>query len=202
VFTFTPVAGVLSLTISGDVFFAQCETGMIATSWIPTWNTAGLRRADDVHFDVASLGTWLSPSAGTFFLEANRFGLSSRGDFLHLRNSADAALGDVNVSGGAGGSLNVSMRKVEGDFRVTSPGALTSASHMRAAFAYGDGEGAVAINGSSAISSADVLGLSHVNAMMIGSNFGPTRHFLNGHVRRVRHYGSRLSNIVLQRISA
>lgn len=206
-FTFTPAAGALALAISGDVSFAQCETGTFATSWIPTWNTASLRAADDVRFDAASIGDWLSPSAGTFFVEASRLSAISRGDVLHLRNFSNAALGEVNAYGGAAGSLDVSMRTSAGSFTAAWQDAFVqdsfvSGSPARAAFAYGADGGAISINGSAAVESPGVLGLSQANTMTIGSNVGPARHFLNGHVRRIRHYSKRLSNGLLQRMSA
>lgn len=200
-FTFTPAAGALSLAVSGDVSFAQCEAGTFATSWIPTWNTASLRAADDVRFDASSLG-WLSPLAGTFFVEASRLSAKSRGDIVHLCNFANSALGEVNASGGPDGALDVSMRTTAGSFNVSSQDALALAPPARAAFAYGADGGAISINGSAAIGNPGVLGLSQVNAMTIGSNVGTARHFLNGHVRRIRHFESRLSNAWLQRMSA
>jgi hypothetical protein len=88
-FTFVPTSGGLSLTVSGDVIFAQCERGLFASSWIPTWNAASSRAGDDVRVDAGNLANWLSRSAGTFLLEGSRFTTSSRGDVLHLRSSAN-----------------------------------------------------------------------------------------------------------------
>lgn len=201
-FTFTPAAGALSLAVSGDVSFAQCEAGTYATSWIPTWSAAGSRAADDLRLDGASIPNWLSASAGSFFIEASRLSPGARGDVLHLRNSANAALGDLNVLAGAGGTLDVAMKTASGAFNASSQNAFASRRFVRAAVAYSAGEAAVCVNGSSATTGSGVLALSQADAMTIGSNFGPTRHFLNGHVRRIRHYQNRLSNASLQRMTA
>ena len=201
-FTFVPTSGALSLTVSGDVIFAQCERGLFASSWIPTWNAASSRAGDDVRVDAGNLANWLSRSAGTFLLEGSRFTTSSRGDVLHLRSSANSALGEVNAFGDAGGAFDISMRKTAGVFTGSLQGAFLSSSPARVAFAYGADVGSVSINGSSPVSSSGVLELSHIDAMTIGSNAGPNRSFLNGHVRRIRHFGRRLSDALLQRLSA
>jgi hypothetical protein len=201
-FSFVPSSGALSLGVSGDVKFAQCERGSFATSWIPTWDTASFRGADDVRVDAANMAGWLSRSAGTFLLDGSRFTTSSRGDLLHLRNSTNSALGEVNAFGGAGGTFDISMRKTAGAFTTSLQGAFSSSSSARVALAYGADFGSVSINGSSPVSSSGVLELSQIDAMTIGSNAGANRSFLNGHVRRIRHYGRRLSDALLQRLSA
>ena len=201
-FTFLPSAGALSLGVSGDVKFAQCERGSFATSWIPTWNAVSFRAADDVRVDAGNLANWLSRSAGTFLLEGSRFTTSSRGDVLHLRNSANSALGEVNAFGGAGGTFDISMRKTAGAFTTSLQGAFSSSSSARVALAYGADVGSISINGSSPVSSSGVLELSQIDATTIGSNAGANRSFLNGHVCRIRHYGRRLSDALLQRLSA
>jgi hypothetical protein len=94
------------------------------------------------------------------------------------------------------------MRKTAGVFTASLQGAFLSSSPARVAFAYGADVGSVSINGSSPVSSSGVLELSHIDAMTIGSNAGPNRLFLNGHVRRIRHFGRRLSDALLQRLSA
>lgn len=201
VFTFTPNAGMLALSISGEVHFVQCELGGFATSWIPTWSVPGARAADDVRLNQASLASWLNAAAGLFLVEASRFSVVQRGDVLNLRNSANAALADVSITGGASGALDVSMRTTAGVFAPTFPSAFASGGAVRTAVAYGVGEGGVSVNGAAVVSSAGVLSLLQADAMTIGSNAGAARHYLNGHVRRIRHYPGRLSNSVLRKIS-
>lgn len=61
--TFTPAAGTLTMSVSGDVRYCQLEAGPIATSWIPTGGGAVVRASDYVYISNASWGAQL-PYAG------------------------------------------------------------------------------------------------------------------------------------------
>ena len=64
--TFTPSAGVLTLTVTGTVQFAQLETGSFATSFIPTAASQVTRNADYATMQGANLSSWLNTSEGAF----------------------------------------------------------------------------------------------------------------------------------------
>ena len=68
-YTFTPTAGSSTFTISGDVKFAQIETGSFATSFIPTAATSVLRNADVVSMTGTNLTSWLDATQGTLLSE-------------------------------------------------------------------------------------------------------------------------------------
>lgn len=64
--TFTPTAGVLTLTVTGTVQFAQLEVGAFATSYIPTAASQVTRTADIATMTGTNFSSWYNASAGTF----------------------------------------------------------------------------------------------------------------------------------------
>ncbi len=68
--TFTPSAGSLTLTVSGNVEFAQLETGPVATSYIPTEGSQVTRAADNVTMPTSEFP--FNPNEGTFVVEFRR----------------------------------------------------------------------------------------------------------------------------------
>ena len=64
--TFTPTAGVLTLTVTGTVQYAQLEVGAFATSFIPTAATAVTRNADSAVMTGTNFSSWFNVSQGTF----------------------------------------------------------------------------------------------------------------------------------------
>ena len=66
VLVFTPAAGALTLTVSGDVQMAQLEAGNCATSFIPTAGAPSTRLADR---PVVPFGSWWNPDEGTILAE-------------------------------------------------------------------------------------------------------------------------------------
>ena len=65
IYTFTPTAGALLLTVSGDVKFAQLEAGEWASSFIPTAASQVTRTNDVAVMTDANFTGWFTASAGT-----------------------------------------------------------------------------------------------------------------------------------------
>jgi hypothetical protein len=64
--TFTPTAGVLTVTVTGTVQFAQLEVGAFATSYIPTAGSQVTRNADVATMTGTNFSDWYNASEGTF----------------------------------------------------------------------------------------------------------------------------------------
>jgi len=67
--TFTPTAGSLTLTVTGDVKFAQLEALGFATSFIPTDGTTKTRNGEMSRIIGANFTAFYNASAGTFIAE-------------------------------------------------------------------------------------------------------------------------------------
>ena len=68
--TFTPSAGVLTLTVTGTVQFAQLELGSFATSYIPTVASQVTRNADVATMTGTNFSDWYNATEGTFEVDA------------------------------------------------------------------------------------------------------------------------------------
>ena len=78
--TFTPSAGVLTLTVTGTVQFAQLETGAFATSFIPTAATAVTRNADIATMTGTNFSDWYNATEGALLAQAAVYGLVGGGN--------------------------------------------------------------------------------------------------------------------------
>jgi hypothetical protein len=68
--TFTPTVGVLTLTVTGTVQYAQLEAGAFATSFIPTDGTTKTRNADVAVMTGTNFSSWYNASEGSFRISA------------------------------------------------------------------------------------------------------------------------------------
>ena len=64
--TFTPTVGVLTLTVTGTVQYAQLEIGAFATSFIPTAASTVTRTADVAVMTGTNFSSWYNASEGAF----------------------------------------------------------------------------------------------------------------------------------------
>jgi hypothetical protein len=62
---FTPTLGMLTLTVTGDVKFAQLEIGAYASSFIPTAGSQVTRTSDSAIVSGANFTSWFNSNAGT-----------------------------------------------------------------------------------------------------------------------------------------
>ncbi|MFZ5704905.1 MAG: hypothetical protein ACOY5R_06520 [Pseudomonadota bacterium] len=68
--TFTPTAGTLTLTVTGNVQYAQLETGTVATSFTPTAATAVTRSADLPTISGSAFTAVYGGAEGTIIIDA------------------------------------------------------------------------------------------------------------------------------------
>jgi hypothetical protein len=67
--TFTPTAGVILLTVTGDVKYAQLESGSFATSFIPTAASQVTRTADVASIQGSNFYSWINQDAGSLYAQ-------------------------------------------------------------------------------------------------------------------------------------
>jgi hypothetical protein len=187
------------------IYGAQLEAGAFATSYIPTVASQVTRAADVAAITGPNFTPWYNQSAGTFVVEGSR---------LHGGNSyaalavARAAGGiteriDMGLGSGQGGSAGVFRDDVVvggvnqaalGDFA-----AFAANTPYRGALAYAANDFASATSGANL--ATDASGTVPTVALLDLGNRN-SGNFLNGHIRSIRFYPSRLTNAQLQALTA
>jgi len=187
--TFTPTAGVLTLTVTGTVQYAQLEAGAFATSFIPTDGTTKTRNADLATMTGTNFSDWFNASEGTFVCKASipYTAAGNRGPWRVDDNS------DTNrmMVRNAGGST---------DFRVITAGssvvslqnAITANTVFQSAAAYKNNSYAAALNGAGF--ATDTAGtVPTVSVMRIGDPTASTT-TMGCTVARIYYYPQRLTD--------
>ena len=185
--TFTPSAGVLTLTVTGTVQFAQLETGAFATSYIPTEATAVTRNADVATMTGTNFSDWYNPTEGSLkVVYQYNSGLTGTPISISDGTTANRVLiykSGANMAGfvGSGGSLQANMATNAATTAVSK--AVIALKQDNFAFEFN-------ANGQT----TDTSGLMPVspNIMNIGAAQGATSTF-NGWISQVYYYTQRLT---------
>ena len=198
--TFTPTAGVLILTVSGSVTNAQLEAPATApsspSSYIPTTTSTVTRAADVASITEANFSSWYNQTEGTIFVEGSSGSRSGTPSFFQLDDGTTFERIQVRrnaLSGAASLSVrdgNVTQATVDvvGYF-------FNTMGKTCAVYSLNDFQ--LAFNGTLGIS--DTLGtLPTVDRASIG---GGSSVYINGTIKRLTFWPTRLSNIILQAIS-
>jgi len=195
--TFTPIAGALTVTVSGTVQFAQLEIGAFATSFIPTAASLVTRNADQVTMTGTNFSSWYNPIGGSFVFDGTSFTLpdfsyfllASDGSFSNrfgLYSSTSSVSGFVVSSGATQMDITASPRVANAPFKMAVAAQANS--------------GNFSFNGNIGITDTTIT-MPTVDRLSIGAGFVGTGEYINGHVRAIRYYLPRLTNAELQAFS-
>lgn len=192
------IGSVATAGVHAYVGFLQLEAGSFATSYIPTTSATVTRAADMASITGTNFSSWFNAAEGTFVVEADTAKPTS---LVASANIAVANDGTSNerilvrfTSGNADGAV------VDGGVvQAQIPQAYTVSTAEKLAFAYKANDFALARNG--ALVGTDTGGtLPTVDRLWIGS--GGSGAQINGHIRRLTYYPARLSNALLQSLTA
>lgn len=187
------------------IWGAQWEDGAFATSYIPTVASTVTRSADVATMTGTNFSSWYNQSEGTFVAAFDRFGFDSSAGSVLLAQADDGTTNNrvalrlnARLSDAAAQATIVNGGSVIVNAHA---GALTSMvdRNVRAAMAYQVGTPAVGRDGSVADVAA-AASLPTVNQLTIGQ--GPGASAVNGHIRSVTYYNTRLPNAQLQALTA
>ena len=190
--TFTPSAGVLTLTVTGTVQFAQLELGSFATSFIPTAASQVTRTADVATMTGTNFSDWFNASEGT--LEA--YGMTAPGisGTQYILSATDGTTSNMvlmyrQLSGFMGTGV-YTAGAVQHD---SNTGVLqASSSNINGALSVKAGGAYRAFNAASN-TAIGLTTMPSVNQFQIGNRTDLTRAW-NGTIARIDYYPQKLTN--------
>jgi hypothetical protein len=204
--TFTPTAGSLTLTVTGDVKFCNLELGAFATSFIPTAASQVTRTADLATMTGANFTDWFKTTAGTIESIATTFGLvgtlaADRRHHWAVTNGASVLNDALNAYLITTGFTTVS-RNSGGAF-TTMPlfgGAQTNGTVNNFVIGFDGSTADRALNTTVAANTAASLTLSNMDRLSLGQQSDSAR-FLNGHVQKFNYWPMKLTNAEIEAFS-
>lgn len=181
----------------------QLEQGLFVTSVIPTSTVAVLRPGDLATMTGTNFSSWFNINAGTFVVEFDVSTFTAIQPIFIARNSdySDLIRSFTRSSVAGAQSFQVQDSSVlylnAGSVNATSLNTVT-----KTALAYSStgqvgllNGGAITTNGSSTISTIDATSLEIGHIDGVGSDY------MNGHIRYLTYYPSRLTNSQLQSLT-
>jgi hypothetical protein len=182
------------------IWGAQLEAGSFATSYIPTTTTALTRNADAANMTGTNFSSWYNDSAGTIYVEGAT--LNSGGCFFSIEQGTGSISNSILLAG-----ISSSM-----SFRVRGPASATQALitltgtyadnvSRKYSCAYEADSFNAAINGSIA-GADDTSGTppSPQDNLKLGYNASAGTN-INGTIRRIAYYTTRLTDAQLQALT-
>lgn len=180
---------------------AQLEAGAFVTSYIPTVASTVSRSADVATMTGTNFSTWYNPSEGTFIVWADgpnaiQFqrlllnvykagGSNASAIYLYQQNSAQLSVWD------SGGTQVVSI----------DAGTVEDGAAHKIAAAIKTNDFAASVDGGTVVTDTSGTLATDQIAMAIGMS-GNNLSQLNGHIRAIAYYNTRLPNTQLQTLTA
>jgi hypothetical protein len=182
------------------IWGAQVEAGAFATSYIPTVAATVTRAADVAAITGAAFSPWFNASEGTIVSETAIYSTAARNSAAYdindttgnnriIYRTITTTSTDQNVIR-SGGALIASL--VSGVAVTTSP--------RKAAVAYRASDFALVVNGSTPTAQLSGAVPVSVTQMQLGLAVGPSE-WINGHLRRITYYPTRLTDAQLQALT-
>jgi hypothetical protein len=177
----------------------QHEAGTFATSYIPTVASQVTRAADVATITGQNFSQWYNQGAGTFVISMN----TAKPTSVTGPNRAFTASDGTESNRVATDFVGSSVRGIVSVGAVNQ--ALISVSYsdnsiVNAALAYRTDDFAFTSNGGSPVTDVSGTVPTSLNSLILGAQTGSAA-FLNGHIRRITYYPTRLSNAQLQALT-
>lgn len=173
----------------------QLEQGAFSTSPIPT-TTAQATRAADIA--TLALGSWFNAAEGTLVADVTERSGAALGAIAELNDGS--YINRISLVRPTASALYAGLVVVGGSALTYGTVSGVSAGSHRIACAYKAGDAIGAVDGVLSPAGAPAS-LPVVSALRLGHESSGAA-LLNGHIRRIRYYRTRLSNTQLQALTA
>jgi hypothetical protein len=179
------------------IWGAQLEAGAFATSYIPTTTTALTRSADVASMTGTNFSSWYNASEGTTYVEAQSPSVAGTYFYYSLNNGTTNEIRLASASSGSNPTFVVTnTSSSQASIAVT----LAAGTAFKAASAYATDSFSSAVNGT--LGTPDTSGTPPTaTSLRIGARSNDTL-YVNGYIRRIAYYPTRLPNATLQGLTA
>jgi hypothetical protein len=187
------------------VWGAQLEAGSFATSYIPTVASTVTRSADVATMTGTNFSSWYNQSEGTFVSDFDKYSTASRGGVLCAGNISGVSGTGITIDGQNNGKVRAFIENAGAlvmdnltlaDYTANTP--------IKGAIAYATNNSVGAAAG--ALGTVDTsVAVPTVDNFQIGAVRNTTAAAvlpLNGHIRQIAYYNTRLPNTELQTLTA
>jgi hypothetical protein len=191
---FTPSAGLLVLTVTGTVQFANLELGAFATSFIPTDGTTKTRNADVATMTGTNFSDWYNQTEGAFYVSASSLVISAS----PAVSSRPLTASDGTTSNALEISISSVTALIQGYASTVFQGSSNVSGTYTGGVVYPQAAGykinsvVCALNGT--LGSVDTaFTIPTVNRLRIGAGRAATA-FHNGHIQKIMYWPQRITN--------
>ena len=189
---------------AGDFLYAygaQLEAGAFATSYIPTVASTVTRAADVAVMTGTNFSSWYNQSEGTFVSQYSQFS-SSASQIKAVAIASDGSANNVVYTYVGTTGLPNGLVSVGGATEANpSNPAISSNTAVKTAFAYKVNDFALVTDGGAAATDASGA-VPTVSRLGIGTNSTGLSSYLNGHIRQIAYFNTRLPDAQLQSLTA
>ena len=182
------------------IWGAQLEAGSFPTSYIPTTSATVTRAADNASMVGSNFSSWYNMSEGTIYASADRIYTGNFVGYPYIANLSDGTNSNEIAIYGASGSLQVTTEvKVSGTQQLNYMFGVWADGFNKSAVAYKQNDTVFAFNGSTKTTDTS-CNIPIVDRLNIGLR--NTSNQFNGHIKSITYYPIRLSNSILQGLTA
>jgi hypothetical protein len=183
------------------IYGAQLEAGAFATSYIPTVASTVSRSADVATMTGTNFSSWYNQSEGTFVVDSLRGAITTAAYMLTASDNTTAEYTGLLFTTSQRASSIVVDGSVTQVNLVSAANAAPTNTQSKATIAYKLNDSNMAVNGT-ALTDDTACTMPTVNRLYIGSDVNGGSLYLNGHIRAIAYYNTRLPNTQLQTLTA